>query len=430
MKRKLFAWVLTLIFLLGGCGNPEQETAGQPREPASEPTVPIQTETLPRETIAETFSESIPVTEPMPEGELLEEGTEFFRGRENVSWNLQDGKDVTKVSLREGESLWMRSERAFAGVYIRWEKVPGSCSVRTASWEQQCCTGGFLHEYILLDAPATELELIPRDSCEISEISLLTGGTPPAWIQVWQPPCAQADILVFPTHSDDDALFFGALIAHYAIEEGLVVQTAFLTDHWYEPIRNHERLDGLWEMGVRHYPVVGTAKDYNAPSLNHAINYHKEDDIPGWQVEQLRRFRPLVAVGHDIRGEYGHQQHILNTMYLMEAVELAADPDQYPESAETYGVWDTPKLYLHLYGEESASMEVNEPLSGDPAGRTAFQIAESAYSHHKSQHQYYFQVRQGREHPQLDCTWFGLYRSTVGADTGWDLMEHTEAVRQ
>ena len=429
MKRNRLILCLSLLLLLGGCGKPVRESSETVTQPIPETTATAGTETTVPETTVETIGETMPVMLPVPEAELLEKGTGFFKGKEDVSWNLTDSKDVTRVTLQAGEGLRLESERPFAGVYIRWEKIPGTCLLQTDDWQREYSTGGYLHEFIGLEEPVSRLELVPGETCEIAGIFLFTEGTVPGWVQVWQPPCEQADLLVFPTHSDDDALFFGALIAHYAVERELTVQTAFMTDHWYEPIRNHERLDGLWEMGVRHYPVVGTARDYNAPSLNQAIHYHKEDDILGWQVEQLRRFRPLVAVGHDIRGEYGHQQHILNTMYLIDAVSLASDESQYPESAERYGVWDTPKLYLHLYGEDAQAMEVNAPLSADPAGRTAFQIAVDAYGHHKSQHQYYFQVQQGREYPQTDCSWFGLYRSTVGEDSGWDVMEHTEAIR-
>ena len=151
--------------------------------------------------------------------------------------------------------------------------------------------------------------------------------------QDWLAPCETADILVFPTHADDDALFFGAVISYYAIEKELTVQTAFMTDHRYEPFRNHERLDGLWEMGVRHYPIVGTARDFYTMSLQEAANYHGYDPILEWQVRQIRRFKPLVILGHDIEGEYGHGHHKLNTHCLIQAVEMAADARQYPEIA-------------------------------------------------------------------------------------------------
>lgn len=79
---------------------------------------------------------------------------------------------------------------------------------------------------------------------------------------------------------------------------------------WKE--RGHERLNGLWEMGIRHYPILGTMEDSGTHSMETVANLHKKDDLKGWQVTQIRRFQPLVVVGHDLDGEYGNGQHKLN----------------------------------------------------------------------------------------------------------------------
>ena len=64
---------------------------------------------------------------------------------------------------------------------------------------------------------------------------------------------------------------------------------------------------------------------------------------------------------------------------------------------------------------------VDEPLV-NAGGITPFQAAERAYDFHESQH-IWFQLQRG-ELPTNDCRIFGLYRSTVGADTGTDFMEN------
>lgn len=43
---------------------------------------------------------------------------------------------------------------------------------------------------------------------------------------------------------------------------------------------------------------------------------------------------------------------MFTALSMEKAVELAADASYQPRSAEKYGVWDTPKTYLHLYGPE------------------------------------------------------------------------------
>lgn len=424
MKRNCLPVIAcSLLLCLSACARQETQTV----------------DTIPQET-TEITEPVIPViqTEPTEPAEIQEiillpaeeipDGTVTLNGFDQREW-LTDENYQTMAELQSGESLVLESDREIGSIYLQWDTHPGEYCLLWEGGSLICGEEGFLHEYVVLPQAASRVTLVPSQSVSICELTLFTEGEPTDQVQRWLPPCEQADVLVFPTHSDDDALFFGALIAHCAIERELTVQTAFMVDHYYETFRNHERLNGLWEMGIRHYPILGTARDYYPDSVIAAENFHREDDIMGWQVEQLRRFRPLVAVGHDWDGEYGHPQHILNARYLTQAVELAAQEDQWPQSAQKYGVWDTPKLYLHLYGEDPLILDVNTPLEKDEQNRTAFRVAEDAYSHHKSQHQYYFQVLQGEEHPQEDCTRFGLFRSTVGTDTGWDLMENTQWTR-
>lgn len=425
-----YFWVLIAIWLLlflTGCAT-QQVPA-----PATRPTGSGEIQR-----IEETEPEPVTVTEQTavaPEEtqlvQLPEPEAAAIDGRYTVTL---DGRDITALvsentyyrmtTVLSHQKLRIESEMPFGSLYIKWYIHPGLFTLVWDGGSIDYGAEGFLHEYIRLPEEIRAVDFVFAGEVSVSEIGLYTQGTAPEGVQDWLAPCETADILVFPTHSDDDALFFGAVISHYAIEEELTVQTAFMTDHFYEPVRNHERLDGLWEMGVRHYPLVGPARDYYSKSMEETAYYHRNDGILEWQVQMIRRFKPLVILGHDPEGEYGHCQHILNTQYLLQAVELAGDPDQFPESARQYGIWDTPKLYLHLYEENRITFDVNTPLGKDPAGRTAMEIAAAGYKCHVSQHKYLFQVSDNPNSP-MDCTRFGLCRTLVGYDTGADLMEHT-----
>ena len=143
-----------------------------------------------------------------------------------------------------------------------------------------------------------------------------------------------------------------------------------------------------------------------------------------YQVELLRRFQPLIAVGHDLRGEYPHGAHILYAHCLMEALEYAADPEQYPESYEKYGVWDVPKTYLHLAKTDAMVLDIDTPLEYY-GGLTAYQVAQQAMKCHVSQVVGYgFAVC--RDGTVRDCRFWGLVRSLVGEDSGNDIFEHLE----
>lgn len=429
-KRVFLILILSALLLLWGCSaQNSSEELMQPTETASVPVT--EPETIP-ETEPETIPEREPETQPPTEPEILaQEVTEgltiFFDG---VRFNsiLHDDSYYTKYKIYPENLLSMEFEQPVSGLYLLWDEAPGEYQISWEGGSISCGQEGFLHEYVFLPEPVTRVEFtFHGEECVLlCDVKAYTEGTPPADVQVWQPPCEQADILVFPTHSDDDALFFGALISYYAIERELTVQTAFMVDHRGYEERNHERLNGLWEMGVRNYPIVGTARDSATLSRWEAMSIYKPYDIGGWQVELIRRFQPLVVVGHDLEGEYGNGGHKVNAYYLTQAITMAADPEQYPDSAAEYGVWETPKMYLHLYPENRIILDVNTPLQNDPQGRTPFEIAEDAYAHHVSQHKYYFSVTQDEEDTKHDCRPFGLYYTLVGYDTTADIMENID----
>ena len=321
----------------------------------TEATQPVSEETV-GETTAETLAQTEPteVTEPVivqePVAEPIETGVLITLDGADLAWQLAEASYYAPVSLPSSQMLTVESQESFSSLYIEWGSHPGAFSLVWDGGSLDCGAEGFLHDYIRLPEAVQSLSFVFKEEEDHSLVKLgvYTYGLAPDGVQDWLPPCEEADILAFPTHSDDDVLFFGGVISYYAMEKELAVQTAFMTDHYYEPFRNHERLNGLWEMGVRHYPIVGTARDFYTMSLQEAANYHGYDSITEWQVQQIRRFKPLVIIGHDIEGEYGHGQHRLNTHCLIQAVDMAADARQYPWIALEYGLWDAPKLSLHL----------------------------------------------------------------------------------
>ena len=380
MKKRWFA-VLALCLLVGlaGCAE-QQEIVTTTQSVTTTQTRPEPTETVtapPETTVAETAPAE--VTEPAivqePVAERIDAGVLITLDGEDIAWQLAE---TGYYRVSSSQTLAVVSEEPFSALYIEWDSYPGRFSLTWDGGSLECGAEGFLHDYIRLPEAVSALSFAfeQEGDYRVGQLDAFTYGIAPEGVQDWLAPCETADILVFPTHADDDALFFGAVISYYAIEKELTVQTAFMTDHRYEPFRNHERLDGLWEMGVRHYPIVGTARDFYTMSLQEAANYHGYDPILEWQVRQIRRFKPLVILGHDIEGEYGHGQHQLNTYCLIRAVEMAADARQYPQIALQYGLWNAPKLYLHLYEENELVFDVNTVLENDPKGRTPFAIAQ------------------------------------------------------
>ncbi len=409
---------------------PTPETAAAPA-PEPEPETEAEAEPEP-ETEAE--AEPEPESEAEPANVVMDTQASMARpltmsmncSEQNRIWMTDDDVQTSGI-FSSGKRLRISAEEPIAYLYVIWNSRPVPWTLRTGNAGIDCGTQGYFHELVKLPHPKRELTMVlPRQELtEIGTLYAFSEGELPDWVQDWEPPCETADILLFSTHSDDEFIFFGGLLPTYAGERGLEVQVAYLVDHYeWQRHRCHELLNGLWTAGVRHYPVTGGFLDGLFETMDEAIVYYKPEQILRWQVDTIRSFRPLVVVAHDSEhGEYGNWTHILNGSLLKQAVWLAADPLYNLKSVQMYGTWDTPKLYIHLYGDDPTVLDYDIPLSRF-AGRTAHQVAEAALQCHKSQVIYGYQVY-GPDYPDYDSHVFGLYRSLVGEDEARnDLMEH------
>lgn len=98
-------------------------------------------------------------------------------------------------------------------------------------------------------------------------------------------------------------------------------------------------------------------------------------------------------------------------------MKLSADESAYPESAEAYGTWETKKLYIHLYKDNSIRLNYAKTLEtfGE---KTAAEVAMHGYMAHVSQRKGQDgRFRKAISGTQYDSSLFGLYYSTVGYDT-------------
>ena len=63
-----------------------------------------------------------------------------------------------------------------------------------------------------------------------------------------------------------------------------------MTNYWNgATVREHEKLDGLWESGVKHYPVNGEFDDIYATDLNGAMSVYSYDDVLGYVTAQYKK---------------------------------------------------------------------------------------------------------------------------------------------
>ena len=338
---------------------------------------------------------------------------------------LTDTSRYTSVTFKSGDTITVTSANGSAihGLYVCWDTdVTEDWILTTDNGDITCGTNRFLHEYVALDTPSSSLTIhIPKNSTRIESIRIFGEGELPHDVQVWNPPCERADIMVVSSHADDEILFFGGALPLYAYEHDADIQVVYMCEFrsTNQDVREHEKLDGLWEAGIRFYPVCGNFYDVYSETIERAKQQYSYDELTAYLVKQIRESKPQVIVTHDIYGEYGHGFHKLTCHAVMAAVELAAMEDQYPDSVSTYGVWNTPKTYLHTSLVNQINLDLRTPIEEDYAGRTALEILKAAYKKHVSQQYAWFYVSDDN---QYSCAQFGLYRSLVGKDTEDDLL--------
>ena len=311
------------------------------------------------------------------------------------------GKNSITVTSKDGSPI--------GAVYVKWDKPVSPYELITDTETLSCGELGFLHEFIALDNPSKTLTFsLPADNpMGIYGIRIFTDNQVPDDVQIWQPPCERADILMISAHSDDEILFMGGIIPTYAAEQGARVQVAYMTEFWSSaPVREHEKLDGLWTDGLRTYPVCGNFKDVYTENLADAETKYDIDAMTEYVAGIIDEFEPQVVVTHDFDGEYGHGFHQLTARAVKNALEQAD--------------FQVPKAYFHLYSENKIHMELNTPLSS-MGGKTALEVAKAAYLQHKSQQWCWFYVSDTYKY---SCADFGLYRTSVGVDENNSMLEH------
>ncbi len=343
---------------------------------------------------------------------------------------LKDKKHTTSLQFMKGDTIVVSVEegKKIKGVYIIWDSPSKPWTLKVDGKSISCGKNGFIHEYVSLENVATTVEIVvPDDGMFISDIRIFSEGNLPEDVQVWNPPCEKADIMLISSHSDDELLFFGGVIPVYTYVYDADIQVVYMTEFWSkEKVREHEKLNGLWAAGLDIYPVCGNFYDEYSEDIETARSQYNVEEMTGYITRVLREFKPQIVVTHDFDGEYGHGFHCLVTERTVEAIQNAMNKDYYRESADKYGVWDTPKTYIHIYKENALKLDLSVTIE-EKQGKTALQLVKDGYDKHVSQHRYArFFVSDDYEY---SCADFGLYRSTVGLDTGNDMLENLKTYK-
>jgi LmbE family N-acetylglucosaminyl deacetylase len=315
--------------------------------------------------------------------------------------------------------------------------------------------------------------------------ALVCGGGTIGQAYDWQPAGTKADLMVVGAHLDDEGIYLGGTMPYYAGALGKsTVHISMTSGDSSVPTatREAESYAVDWSYGVRIAPVYGHFKDwamgsqapYTKLQRNWSLWYEPdpgparllpngtiqtalspfpnntpvgeanpaEFDPGRWKVatflaKQIRLYKPEVIVTHDLEGESRHSNHITTAWGVWDAFYLAADPTV---DIEGLPAWQSQKLYFHLFNRASPpAPNTSLPGTAYPAGtsimntlyedwsvpndalggKTPLQVANDGISMYASiggpKLLTQFSTRYSEQ--------YGLYASTVGADTvgadGW-----------
>lgn len=331
----------------------------------------------------------------------------LYDGKYNTQW--KSGKNAwLEISAPEGERIY--------GLYFCFAQTPKAWTVWILGAQGQWDAvyegdDRFLHVYVPIEGQTTvRISACGTDVLCLTELRAWGEGELPAWVQRWEESPEKADLMVLTAHPDDELIFMGGTIPYYAVQRRKQVLVVCMTG--VGPLRSAELLNGLWEAGLRQYPVIGPFADRYCRTLEKAYGFWEKSEVDSFLMKVIRKYRPDVVVTHDAGGEYGHGMHRLCADAVMRLNAATGDPLCYPQFSSAFGTWNICKIYLHLYPLNPIRMDWRMPML-HAAGETPLEAARRAYLRHESQQQSKYRVD---DEWVYSCAEFGLWFSSVGED--------------
>ena len=303
-----------------------------------------------------------------------------------------------------------------AGIYVNWYELPKARkllgSTDGENYFELTPSGAPLtfHEFLPCGENVTKLRLVTGGGA-ISQITVYGPGEVPRFIQRWEPTVEKAELMVIAAHPYDEHAYFGGTLPTYAGQQGRATVVVYMVHE--SRARQTEALNGLWAVGVRTLPVFWGYPEMRGTLLESVVNAWGGREEPLKDIVALiREHKPEVIVTHDRNGENGLGTHILTAELVLAAFDLAADPTYNPASAETYGIWQPKKLYLHMGEENPIEMDWHVPLAAF-GEKTAFEMAKLGFAAHVSKQS---GARRVEDRSPTRCTLFSLVKSTIGTE--------------
>ncbi len=291
LKAAVIGLLLIMALMLPACSGiaPAQEQTAadvqsaeaQVSEPAPEESQPEEEAAIPGDDVVpesadlseidepaepdQTGEEAVPQDEAAPVAKKARQVDFSVRVNNIYTTAPTDDNYYSVQKFERNARMRLFLDEPISSLYIVWNDFPGSFYITVDGVREQYDGSTYLHQFITLPQPSSDVMLtMPNRKTQLCDIYAFTEGTPPDWVQVWETlgEGETADMLLFPTHSDDEYLFFGGVIPLYAGEQGKTLQVVYMNLYMEDfVIRTHELLNGLWCGGCRIYPVINDQVD-------------------------------------------------------------------------------------------------------------------------------------------------------------------------
>ena len=200
---------------------------------------------------------------------------------------------------------------------------------------------------------------------------------------------AGVDLMLVVAHPGDEYLYLGGVLPFYCAEKGYTAVVVYLAG--VDEVQRAQASAALKKMGVTTEPVFGGFEDVYSEKMEDVETVWTLAAVQSFLTDTIRQYRPAVIVTHDPNGEYGNGAHMLAAKQVYTCVSRAASERYNKESVETYGTWQTQRVFYHLYGDEKFVIDRNASLSAF-FGKSAVEVETALYQSFSSQYRYNLDV--------------------------------------
>ena len=326
----------------------------------------------------------------------------------DYAYRLTDEYVISRTSLRAKDTVTIEPEKSAQLLVLNWYDAPASYTVSQLDAtgnkiSEETITDQQLGRQISLDASCVKIEVLLNENGSLGGVVAYPADAAlPESVKAIQPAPAQCDLLIISAEPGMEFYQFGAVLPTETQEKGITTAVLYVSDYG-KRARAYEALSGLSDAGYTEYPIFGGFQSDNYDSYQITQSQFDERALTEYLKTQINSLNPKVIVTHSTADTSG--AHSL----VAECVQQAVKECPGVEKLYCFGTTD---------GTNATVLDMNTPLNAY-AGKTAAQVAQSAYELHAA--------RRIFGHTIDSSSAYTLAYTTVGEDEEKnDLFEHID----